>query len=149
MIVIGILLIIFKDGIIEILLSCLGAAIIVWGIFDAVKRKNATACVIKCVLGVGTIVGAWVFKSIILFGLGGLLIIVSVLWIIKLIQYRTKGVTFWDTIRIYFVPSVIAIVGTCLFFNQAKFVDIIFIIVGAIITINGIVYLINTIKHKT
>ena len=147
MIVIGLLLIILKGGIIGILLTALGVALIVMGILDAVQRKDVTRCVIKCVIGAVIILGGWLFVAVMLYILGALLVIVGILWIIKLVQRHTKGVNLIGTITAYLVPALYILIGVCLFFNQSAFVNVVFIIVGVIVLVDGIIQLVNAIKE--
>ncbi|MBE5732353.1 MAG: hypothetical protein E7353_04870 [Clostridiales bacterium] len=147
MMVIGLLLIILKGGIIGILLTALGVALIVMGILDAVQRKDVVRCVIKCVIGAVIILGGWLFVAVILFILGALLVVVGVLWIVKLVQRHTKGENLLATITAYIVPALYILIGVCLFFNQSAFMDVMFIIAGVIILVDGIVQLVNAIKE--
>ncbi len=147
MMAIGLLLIILKGGIINILLTALGVALIVMGILDAVQRKDVVRCVIKCVIGAVIILGGWLFVAVMLYILGALLVIVGVLWIIKLVQRHTKGVNLIGTITAYLVPALYILIGVCLFFNQSAFVDVVFIIVGVIVLVDGIIQLVNAIKE--
>ena len=147
MMAIGLLLIILKDGIINILLTALGVALIVMGILDAVQRKDVVRCVIKCVIGAVIILGGWVFVPVMLYILGALLVIVGILWIIKLVQRHTKGANLIGTITAYLVPALYILIGVCLFFYQSAFVDVVFIIVGVIVLVDGIIQLVNAIKE--
>lgn len=147
MMAIGLLLIILKGGIINILLTALGVALIVMGILDAVQRKDVTRCVIKCVIGAVIILGGWLFVAVMLYILGALLVIVGVLWIIKLVQRHTKGANLIGTITAYLVPALYILIGVCLFFYQSAFVDVVFIIVGVIVLVDGIIQLVNAIKE--
>lgn len=146
MIVIGALLIFLKGAIIGYLLTALGVALIVMGILDAVQKKDIPACVIKCVIGALIIVGGWVFVAVILYILGALLVVVGVLGIIKLVQRHTKGENLLATVTAYLVPSLYILIGICLFFNQSAIMDIMFIIVGVIVLVDGIVQLVNAVK---
>ncbi len=147
MIAIGLLLIILRRGVVEILLTALGVFLIVMGILDAVQRKDVTRCVIKCVIGAVTILLGWLVVEVMLYILGALLVIVGVLWIVKLVQRHTKGENVIATIMEYLVPSLYILVGVCLFFNQSAFMDVMFIIAGVIVLVDGIVQLINSIKE--
>ena len=147
MMAIGLLLIILKGGIIGILLTALGVALIVMGILDAVQRKDVARCVIKCVIGAVIILGGWLFVAVMLYILGALLVIVGILWIIKLVQRHTKGANLIGTITAYLVPALYILIGVCLFFYQSAFVDVVFIIVGVIVLVDGIIQLVNAIKE--
>ncbi len=147
MIVLGLLLIILRGGIIDWLLTALGVALIVMGILDAVQKKDVVACVIKCVVGAVVILGGWLFVHVILYILGALLVIVGVLWIVKLVQRHTKGENLIETVTAYIVPSLYIIIGIFLFFNQSAFMDVLFIIVGVIVLVDGIVQLVNAIRE--
>ncbi len=147
MIAIGVLLIILKAGIIGILLTVLGVALIVMGILDAVQKKDVVRCVIKCVIGAVVILGGWIFVSVMLYILGALLVITGVLWIVKLIQRHTKGENLIATITAYIVPALYIVIGICLFFNQSAVMDTMFIIIGVIVLVDGIVQLVNAIKE--
>lgn len=146
-IAIGLLLLIMRAGIVKILLTVLGVMFIVMGIMDAVQKKDVPGCVIKCVIGAVIIVLGWLVVEVMLYILGALLVIVGVLGIVKLVQRHTKGDTLLATISAYLVPSLYVVIGILLFFNQAGFVDVIFIITGVIVLVNGIIQLVNTIKE--
>ena len=148
MIAVGLCLMVLRGGIIGILLTVLGVAIIVSGIIDAVQRKDGVLCAIKCVIGAVLIAGGWLFLSVMLYIVGAMLVVFGVLWIIKLARRYTKGSTALETIRLYFVPCICLLVGVCLFFNGTAIVDLAFIIAGALLVIDGLVYLINVIKGK-
>jgi uncharacterized membrane protein HdeD (DUF308 family) len=82
-----------------------------------------------------------------LYILGALLVIVGILWIIKLVQRHTKGANLIGTITAYLVPALYILIGVCLFFYQSAFVDVVFIIVGVIVLVDGIIQLVNAIKE--
>ena len=147
MIAIGILLIILRGGIMDILLTALGVALIVMGIMDAVQKKDVTACVIKCVIGAVIILGGWLFLTVMLYILGGLLVATGVLWIVKLVQRKTKGDNLLETVTAYLVPALYILVGICLFLNQTGFMNVIFVIIGIIVLVNGIIQLVGAIKE--
>ena len=148
MIAIGVCLIALRGKIIEILLTAMGVTLIVSGIIDAVQRKDAVLCTIKCIIGAVLIVGGWLFLTVMLYIVGAMLVIFGVLWIIKLAKRYTKGATVFETIRLYFVPALCVLVGVCLFFNGTAIVDLMFIIAGVLLVVDGIIYLVNVIKEK-
>lgn len=147
MIAIGILLIILRGGIMDILLTALGVALIVMGIMDVVQKKDVTACVIKCVIGAVIILGGLLFLTVMLYILGGLLVVTGVLWIVKLVQRKTKGNNLLETVTAYLVPALYILVGICLFLNQTGFMNVIFVIIGIIVLVNGIIQLVGAIKE--
>ena len=73
-IALGVLLAVFKEGIIGIAMTVLGVGLIIWAIIDLIDKKMEPA-IIKAVAGVAVILLGWLVASIVLFVFAGLLLI--------------------------------------------------------------------------
>ena len=131
---IGILLIIFKSGSLDILMTIIGALMIIQGVLDVIKNKEVVKGVISIIFGVAIIVLGWVMVNIVLMVLGVMLIIKGILEASK--TYKNGFMSL--------LPALITIVlGICLFITKWAWgiVDIICIVVGVVFIINAILSL--------
>lgn len=130
--VIGLLLVILQGGSLGILMTVVGALLVVLGIVDIVKEKDTVKGIIEAVLGVAIIVCGWLIADIVLLVLGIVLIIKGIMEIIK--NYK-KG----------FVANLSAIVtivaGILLVVAKWALMDIMCIIAGAIFLVNAVLAL--------
>ena len=88
--VIGLLLIILQGGSLNILMTAVGALLIVMGIMDIAKGKEMTKGIIELVCGIAVIVIGWKVTNIVLLVFGIVLAIKSVLEILKNIKMHKK-----------------------------------------------------------
>ena len=65
--IIGILLMIIKNGVINIIATCFGIYFIVAGILEIVKNKRTVEGVIMIVIGAAVIIFGWLLVSIVLY----------------------------------------------------------------------------------
>ena len=130
--IIGILLVILRAGSLGILMTVVGALLIVLGVVDVVKGKYLVKGVIEALVGVAIIVGGWVFADIVLLILGILLIIKGILEISKIYK---KGF-------MAMLPAIVTIViGILLVIAKWVLLDVICIIAGIIFIVNAVLTL--------
>lgn len=129
--IIGILLIVLKSGSLGILMTAVGALLIVLGVLDAVKG-DVVKGVIEALIGVAIIVFGWLIAGIVLLVFGVLLIIKGVLDLLKVYK---KG--FMASL-----PSIVTIViGAILVISKFALIDLFCIIAGVIFIINAVLTL--------
>ena len=89
-IVLGALLVIYKDSILNILMTILGVGLLVWAIIDFLNEKR-TPAIIKAIVGVVIIVLGWLITDIVLYVFAGLLLVYAVCELYELIKAKKKG----------------------------------------------------------
>ena len=137
LIVLGILFCIFRAGMINVLLTIVGVVLIGLGIYDIVK-KNYIPAVIEIILGIAVIVCGWTILDIALLVLGIGLVIYSVYQIIMIAKdFKKKG---WMAL---IKPIITLIIGVFLIVAKWLLVDWVFIVIGVIFIINGIMALLQ------
>ncbi|MBO5773606.1 MAG: DUF308 domain-containing protein [Clostridia bacterium] len=137
LIVLGILFCIFRAGMINVLLTIVGVVLIGLGIYDIVK-KNYIPAVIEIILGIAVIVCGWTILDIALLVLGIGLVIYSVYQIVMIAKdFKKKG---WMAL---IKPIITLIIGIFLIVAKWLLVDWVFIVIGVIFIINGIMALLQ------
>ncbi|MBO7178516.1 MAG: DUF308 domain-containing protein [Clostridia bacterium] len=137
LIVLGILFCIFRAGMINVLLTIVGVVLIGLGIYDIVK-KNYIPAVIEIILGIAVIVCGWTILDIALLVLGIGLVIYSVYQIVMIAKdFKKKG---WMAL---IKPIITLIIGVFLIVAKWLLVDWVFIVIGVIFIINGIMALLQ------
>ena len=137
LIVLGILFCIFRAGMINALLTIVGVVLIGLGVYDIVK-KNYIPAVIEIILGIAVIVCGWTILDIALLVLGIGLVIYSVYQIVMIAKdFKKKG---WMAL---IKPIITLIIGVFLIVAKWLLVDWVFIVIGVIFIINGIMALLQ------
>ena len=143
--IIGVLFIVFKSGIVglvlEIALTILGVLFIVKGILDIVNNKKTTEGIIQIVIGAVIIVLGWTIVEIILLVLGVLIVIKGVLDLIN--ASNTKKLTPIIYAVITIVVGVLLVIG-----KFASAADILFIIIGVVFVLDAIFIGISALSKK-
>jgi hypothetical protein len=102
----GVLFIVLKGAFIELLMTLLGACLIVLGIVDIVNKLVPPA-VVKMVSGALVIICGWLIMEAVLYILAGLLLVCGILILYQKIKLRVCGVNFWQTALEYATPIII------------------------------------------
>jgi hypothetical protein len=140
----GILFIVGKSSIINVLMTILGVTLIIFGVIDIVN-KLVPAGVVKIVIAVLLIVFGWVFVSAVLYLLGAGLIIVGVLILYELIKNKVVfSVKDFGVFLRYLEAIVCIAIGLLLFFNGF---DWIFVLAGIVTIIEGVVICVEALKN--
>ena len=138
-IALGVLLLVFKGGIISIALTVLGVLFIVMGVMDLVNKQNQTG-LIRFIIGAVIIALGWLLVSVALYIFAVLLVLSGAYGIFTLTKNNKK------LSIAYIQPILLLIAGACLFFNQGTTVDWVFIVVGAVLLAQGVLALYNGLK---
>ena len=131
--VIGVLLIILQGGSLNILMTVIGALLIVAGIVD-VANNDKVKGIIELAIGVAIIVCGWLIADIVLLVFGILLIIKGFVEIVK-----TKRKKFMTLI----VPIITMIIGVILIVAKWALLDVLCIVAGAIFIVNAVLTLVG------
>ena len=130
--IIGLLLVILRGGSLGILMTAIGVLLIVLGVMDIYKGKDAVKGVIEIAVGVAIIVGGWIFAEIVLLVFGVLLIVKGVM---ELLKTYDKGI-------MTALPSIVTIlIGILLVFAKWALLDLICLIAGIIFIVNAVLTL--------
>lgn len=130
--VIGLLLIILRGGSLNILMTVVGALLLVMGIVDLVKNKDTVKGLIEAVIGVAIIVCGWLVVDIVLLVFGILLILKGVVEVIRNYKSGFKAVLS---------PIVTIIIGVLLVIAKWTLLDVICIIAGVVFLVNAVLVL--------
>ena len=90
--IIGLLLVILQGGSLGILMTVVGALMIVLGVVDIIKNNDMTKGIIEAVVGVLIIVCGWLIADIVLLIFGIALIIKGVMEIVKCYNGRLSEI---------------------------------------------------------
>ncbi len=146
-IVVGVLLIILKNGVLHVLNAVIGIVLLALGVLDLVK-KEVKLGVIKCVIGGLILAFGWLILQAILYVFAALLLIVGVCWIYDLIRCGVKLTGDWRMILEFVKPALCLFIGVLLLFNQGGTVDWIFIVCGICTTIEGTLLLFTALANE-
>lgn len=145
-IVLGVLFITMKGKVINIALAVIGVSILISAIVDFVN-KFTNSGIIKAGIGLCVLVFGRMFVNLNLYILSGAIIITGILQISDIHRFTTVGFTLKDKILIYLKPAVIVLLGACLLFNQGGMISGLFVIIGILFVIEGILELIDCYKR--
>ena len=137
--VIGALLCILKGGSLNILMTVVGALLIVLGIVDIVKNKDKVKGLIEVLLGVAIIVCGWLVAGIVLLVLGVVLIVKGIMEIAK--NRKAGFVANLSSIML-------VVIGVLLVVSKWALLDVMCIIAGVIFLVNAVLALFGKTTFK-
>jgi uncharacterized membrane protein HdeD (DUF308 family) len=133
----GVLLIVFRSGMLGIAMTIAGIVFVVSGILE-VAKKNWASGAISLIIGIAILVLGWVATQIVLLVLG---ILIALKGIIALVEaLGKKKVTLLGVL----FPVLTIVVGLVLAFGNG--LDILLVICGVLLALDGVIGLINAIK---
>ncbi len=128
-IAVGILLCVFRAGLLNWAMTAIGIVMIVVGVLKALK-KEVISGVILAAVGVVLIMGGWMFVDIILLILGAVLAVNGLLDLFRALKRKNVAST---------VAAVITmVVGVALIISKWALLDWLFIIIGAVLIVDGV-----------
>ena len=136
-ILIGTLLVIFRSQTLGWAMTIAGVIFVVAGALDLVK-KHWTSGAVSLIIGIAILVLGWVAAQIVLLVLGVLIAIKGIVALVEALQ--KKKINALDIL----FPVLTVVVGLMLAFGNG--LDIMIIIVGALLILDGVVGLINVVK---
>ena len=136
-IVLGVLLIVFRSQMLGIAMTIAGIIFVVSGILEVVK-KNWAGGAVSLIIGIAILVLGWMATKIVLLVLG---ILIALKGIIALVEaLGKKKVTLLGVL----FPALTIVVGLMLAFGNG--LDILLVICGVLLALDGAIGLINSIK---
>ena len=136
-IIIGVLLVIFRSQTLGWAMTIAGIVFIVSGILDLVK-KNWAGGAVSLIIGIAILILGWAAAQIVLLVLGILIAIKGIVALINVLKRKNKGI-----LEILF-PILSIVVGLMLAFGNA--LDIMIIIVGVLLIVDGVIGLLGSAK---
>ena len=136
-IILGVLLIVFKGATLGWAMTIAGIFFIVSGVLDVV-RKNMTSGAVSLIIGIAILVLGWLATQIVLLVLGVLIAIKGVLALVDAFKRSKK-----NALTILF-PVLTVIVGLAIAFGNG--VDIILVVCGVLLAIDGVLGLLAALK---
>lgn len=149
--VLGLILLIWKEGVIGVGLTVLGIVLIVTAVLEFVKA-NWVSGIIKAVLGIAVLVIGWALYEIALLVIGIVLTVYGGLEIIKrivaVVTNKTKD-KIWTVIIGLIGPALCLVAGIFFLIGGAgTIINIAFIVGGILLIVNGILALVEAIASK-
>ena len=138
-IIVGLLLVIFRLQTLNWAMTIAGIVFIVSGILDLVK-KNWTGGAVSLIIGIAVLVLGWVATKIVLLVLGILIAVKGVVALIAALKQKKINV-----LELVF-PILSIVIGLMLAFGNA--LEIIIIIVGVLLIVDGAIGLIGSLKKE-
>ncbi|MBQ8859072.1 MAG: DUF308 domain-containing protein [Clostridia bacterium] len=135
-IVIGVLFCLFKATVLDWLMTAVGAIFILQGIVDLI-RKNVFNGLVGVVVGIVILLGGWLFVEIVLLVLGVLLAIKGVMALLGALSAKKKNI-----ISILFALLTV-VIGVMLVVSKWAMVDTMFIVIGVLLIVDGVMDLIG------
>lgn len=140
LIVIGILLCIFKSDTVHFAFTIAGIILIGYGIFDVFK-KNTQGGIIKIVSGAVLVLFGWLLIVVALILVGVFFTIIGIMDFSHLNDTLSRCHSLGEKMLNFFLTVVKMTLGLLLIINSFFALDIIFIIIGAVLILDGIGYL--------
>lgn len=142
LIALGVVLAVLQGDLISILMTALGIGFIVLGCVDLYKSYILPA-IVKCVVGVITILFGWILVGAVLYLLAAALIVFGIVLIYERIKCSEYKQNIWRIILYYAQPILLISIGFLLLFNQRETVAWIFVTCGVLTVLEGGILLTN------
>lgn len=133
-IAVGILFCIFRSGLLGWLMTIVGIVFVINGVIRFIN-SDTVAGIISAVIGVVVILGGWLFVDIVLLVFGILVIIKGVTDLIDAVKSKVTANII--------TACVTLAVGILLIISKWALMDLIFIILGAVFIVNGVLSLLG------
>jgi len=138
-IALGIMFCVLKGGVISIALSIIGVTAIIMGVVDFAGKRTSPG-IVKVVIGVCVIVFGWMFVDIALYIVAAILLIQGLKTIVEAIKNKADNNSAQNVIAII-RPVACVVAGGCLLFNKNEMIDGVFVVVGVLLLIEGVLAL--------
>ena len=136
-IVLGVLLIVFKSQTLGWAMTIAGVFFLISGILDVLK-KNLAGGIVSIVIGALILILGWLATKIVLLVLGILIALKGIIAFVEAFKGKKPNV-----FQLIF-PTLSIVLGLMLAFGNG--LDIIIVITGALLTVNGVLGLIGSLK---
>ncbi|MBR2351195.1 MAG: DUF308 domain-containing protein [Clostridia bacterium] len=136
-IIIGVLLVVFRSQTLNWAMTIIGAFFVISGALDLIKR-NWTGGAVSLIIGIAILVLGWLAVGIVLLVLGILIAVKGVVALLDVFKKSKK-----NALEIVF-PILSVIAGRMLAFGRG--LDIMIVIVGVLLAIDGVIGLMGSLK---
>ena len=136
-IIVGALLVIFRSQTLGWAMTIAGAFFVISGVLDLIK-KNWTGGAVSVVIGVAILVLGWLAAKIVLLVLGILIALKGLITLIELLKGKK-----WNLAELIY-PILSVVVGLMLAFGNG--LDLMIIIVGILLAVDGVIGLAGSLK---
>ena len=136
-IIIGVLLVVFRTQTLNWAMTIAGIFFVISGVLDLVK-KNYTGGAVSLIIGIAILVLGWLAAQIVLLVLGILVAFKGVVALIDVLKKSKK-----NALELVF-PVLSVVVGLMLAFGNG--VEIIIVIVGVLLAVDGVLGLLGSLK---
>lgn len=143
---VGLLFIIMRNSMLSLVITLLGAALLVIGVLQLIKKETPVG-IMLLVAGAFVIVFGNFFTSIALYVIAALLIIYCVMNLMIVWKRGEQLVTSSQKIHAYLKPVIGILAGVFLLFHQGGAVSWVFIVVGIILVAEGVLMLTERNSH--
>ncbi len=128
-VLIGVLMCVFKAGLLEWLMTGIGIVLMVTGILKAVKKYPVEG-ILTAAVGLLILIGGWQFVDIMLLVLGVILVAKGLIDLIRAVRRNNLAAT---------VAAIITTtVGVALIISKWALLDWVFIVLGVILIVDGL-----------
>ncbi len=136
-ILLGALFIIKRGGVIGLAITVLGVSVLVFALLDFLA-KLTNAAIVKGVVGLCILVFGWIFVDLAIYILAAGIILTGLLQISSIKQYSPVNLDTNEKLFIYARPVMMVVAGACLLLNKNGTIDWVFVLVGALLVIQGV-----------
>lgn len=136
-ILLGALFIIKRGGVIGLAITVLGVSVLVFALLDF-RAKLTNAAIVKGVVGLCILVFGWIFVDLAIYILAAGIILTGLLQISSIKQYSPVNLDTNEKLFIYARPVMMVVAGACLLLNKNGTIDWVFVLVGALLVIQGV-----------
>lgn len=136
-ILLGALFIIKRGGVIGLAITVLGVSVLVFALLDFLA-KLTNAAIVKGVVGLCILVFGWIFVDLAIYILAAGIILTGLLQISSIKQYSPVNLDTSEKLFIYARPAMMVVAGACLLLNKNGTIDWVFVLVGALLVIQGV-----------
>ena len=146
-ILLGILFLILQGEVIKVAMTILGAVLIVMAVLDLLDHQTFPA-IVKAVFGVVVLIFGLALTTAALYVLAAVLLIWGIYELYAKLKIHLKGNSVGLTVMLYIAPILNIVLGLLLLFNQSGTVAWIFIVVGVLLIIDGVMLLCDAFSKK-
>lgn len=136
-IVLGALFVVQRSGVIHTAITLIAAILLLSAILDLIKKQIGSG-VVKGVVAVCVMVFGWLFVELALYLIAAVLLLNGISQLIQIV--KEKPISYLP----YAAPVFSLIAGSCLLFNQGGAVDWIFVVVGIVLIVDGILSMVRS-----
>ena len=147
-ILLGILFLILQGQVITVAMTVLGVVLIVMAVLDLLDHQPFPA-IVKAVFGVVVLVFGWAITTAALYILAAVLLIWGIYELYAKLRVHLKGNTVGLTVMLYIAPILNILLGLLLLFNQGGTVAWVFIVVGVLLIVDGVMLLCGALSKKS